>query len=150
MAEATTTPAASALSAVRTPEERLGVMIVGIDGIGKKELGDAIVDAAKTRDIELDVFTFSSLPLQEPFARRVDHVIFMIDMASKLSLHRVAASVGHLDCNFALGRSTLVVINYEALNFADIYGTALVYCTLEDNDALRSCVLPKQHDAHKV
>jgi len=43
------------LSASRAPQERLGIMLVGIDGIGKRDLGDSIVEASKARDVELDV-----------------------------------------------------------------------------------------------
>mmetsp|Transcript_7759 Transcript_7759/g.15400 ORF Transcript_7759/g.15400 Transcript_7759/m.15400 type:complete len:101 (-) Transcript_7759:2016-2318(-) len=71
----------------------------------------------------------------------------MVDMTSKLSLQRVAESVAYVDCDFSLARASVVVINSdtparfsfaidEVLNFCDLYGTFIHYCTLEDADSL--------------
>jgi len=87
--------------------------------------------------------------LKEAFERRVDHIVFMVDMTSKLSLQRVAESVAYVDCDFSLARASVVVINSdtparfsfaidEVLNFCDLYGTFIHYCTLEDADSLVS------------
>jgi len=123
------------------------VLVVGLDGIGKRKLAQVLVECSKEKQVELDVFVANQLPLSDPITDRIDYIVCMVDMKSMLSLERLQESVTSMDREYALARSCLLVVNAEtpanhsfsldeAEAFAKNYGMCRLYCTLEDTSSL--------------
>mmetsp|Transcript_1835 Transcript_1835/g.4695 ORF Transcript_1835/g.4695 Transcript_1835/m.4695 type:complete len:178 (+) Transcript_1835:102-635(+) len=135
------------------PQRRLQALILGLDGIGKRPLADAIIASAKHSELELDVLVANQLPLPADPAQarhpdRIDVVIMMVDMRSKLSLERLAQCTSELDPTFSLARLVLVVCGVDTpANFAvalvevsklvEAFNMQVHYCSPDDPDALR-------------
>lgn len=122
---------------------RLQLMVLGLNGVGKAALGRAVVAASRRANVELDVLLSNELPLVERLVGRVDYLVFMLDMKSKLSLERLCECVASVDRNFCTARSALVIVNSEtpsgmsfsldaALSFAEMYGMHVHYSTRDD------------------
>jgi hypothetical protein len=53
----------------------------------------------------------SNLALKEPITGRVDYLVVMVDMKSKLSLERLYESFPHVGVEYSLARSCMVILN---------------------------------------
>jgi hypothetical protein len=53
----------------------------------------------------------SNISHKEPITGRVDYLVVMVDMKSKLSLERLYESFPHVGVEYSLARSCMVILN---------------------------------------
>ncbi|XP_077979432.1 centromere protein M-like [Glandiceps talaboti] len=103
------------------------VLLVGVDGIGKHQLADAMLDLNTT--FNLHVRTTTNLPLPEENAEsrpKIDFVVFIIDMSKKNSFTMVESCVKLLDINYFLGRVCFVITHADKPNLQNVSLQAVI------------------------
>eukprot|EP00743_Colponemidia_sp_Colp-15_P013711 GILK01016025.1.p1 GENE.GILK01016025.1~~GILK01016025.1.p1 ORF type:complete len:258 (+),score=27.43 GILK01016025.1:46-774(+) len=80
-------------------------LVVGLDDSQTQTFVSSILKVNSACEVRIT----TQLPLSENEGRpRIDYVVFLVHMQSKLSLQNCASSLSHLDLNLFLGRSAVV------------------------------------------
>ena len=126
--------------------ECLNLVVLGIDGIGKENLAQSIVEAhvKKGGDFDdvctLQVFVTNDLAKSKKKVKRgFDYVVLVTDMKSTLSLERLGEWMNEVNKSYCLGKSCLVVTGSESpadfaysldtvTTFSQTYGLETFFC----------------------
>ncbi|GAB1598484.1 centromere protein M-like [Argonauta hians] len=87
----------------------VSVLFVGEYGINKKKLAKGLISEAT--NFTLSIRMTSKLPMQpcDPPYSRIDFICFIIDILRKESLINLQNAVKHIDAEYFMGRSCLIV-----------------------------------------
>ncbi|XP_066490192.1 centromere protein M [Tiliqua scincoides] len=119
------------------------ILLVGTNEVFQQQLAETIL--TEKQDLKVNIHLTTSLPLpaeRDHIRPRIDLIVFMINLQSKLSFTNIEASLLHVDANFFLGKVCFLAtgagrmnrINVEMnaiLKLADLYCSPVLFCELE-------------------
>eukprot|EP00026_Physarum_polycephalum_P015095 Phypoly_transcript_15705.p1 GENE.Phypoly_transcript_15705~~Phypoly_transcript_15705.p1 ORF type:complete len:203 (+),score=20.23 Phypoly_transcript_15705:84-692(+) len=100
------------------PHKSATVLLVGVDGSGKRTLFKFLKEKSEKNHILLEIRSINSLPLPDNADRqRMDFIIFLVDMTNKASFESTKKSIeSHLHPDYLLGRSCLVATKADLMS----------------------------------
>ncbi|KAI0213576.1 Centromere protein M [Lamellibrachia satsuma] len=119
-------------------------LIVGVQGVGKHRLAEAMVDV-KAR-FSLQIRTATSLPLPSENAEKrpcIDFIIFMVDLTNRQSYHSVERSLCNVDVSYFLGKVCFLITQAHKLGeqsvetetvsqLSDAYDSPMLCCNINN------------------
>ncbi|KJE93124.1 hypothetical protein CAOG_03956 [Capsaspora owczarzaki ATCC 30864] len=105
-------------------QQHATILLVGTHGVGKSTLAHALLAEQERANLAIQIRKVVALPLPTSGSAstrpKIDFVVFMLDMTSKLSLDLLKSAIQQVDIEYLIGKSCIVATHVDMLHLASI------------------------------